>query len=353
MKISSFYKQQQAIINFAENSNDLKIKYDKMYVVREDPLSGPFPDEIDLLDEKVYLIGNGLKYYSRYMPDIDDVMAACRPDYMLYPLKEENRMTKANIVQFFSGDELLPVIQDYKNTYRKTNDTHVIDKDFWKKDEKDLKKCYAKLKKDNNIIFSDPMDLNLIFSSKLKFEMVQKLKINWHKVKITIELDSDKTIAKFLEFCDSVGPLARSKWNLSSTMVYSGDHFEKTSNWIKDFHKYMNLICILKQKRVHIRMKAPDRLLSPQWYYFEDLEGWTIYGQHLSFIEYMTFIACRDNDATIDYLMRNSIKWNDSVHRLVVLWKRYPEIMESCGYKQWGDRSLEEIKMTDYVKEKR
>jgi hypothetical protein len=67
----------------------------------------------------------------------------------------------------------------------------------------------------------------------------------------------------------------------------------------------------------------------------------------------MTFIACRDNDATVDYLMRNSIKWNDSVHRLVVLWKRYPEIMESYGYKQWGDRSLEEIKMTDYVKEKR
>jgi hypothetical protein len=71
MKISSFYKQQQAIINFAENSNDLKIKYDKMYVVREDPLSGPFPDEIDLLDETITYCAHKSKDY--FLSKIDNL----------------------------------------------------------------------------------------------------------------------------------------------------------------------------------------------------------------------------------------------------------------------------------------
>lgn len=130
MKISSYYKQQKAIINFATTQYDLKLDYDKMYVVRESLLGGEFPREIDLLDPNVFLIGEGLKYYDRYLPDIDDIMAACRPDYLLYPLREENKMSKANMVQFFHEGKLLPLIQDYKNTYNKAHFTYVTDRDF-------------------------------------------------------------------------------------------------------------------------------------------------------------------------------------------------------------------------------
>ena len=101
MKIASYYKQQQAIVNFATNSYELRMDYDKMYVIRENFINGGIPEEIKLLDDKVILIGSGLKFYDRYQEDIDSVMAACRPDYQLYPLTEKNKMSKADVVQFF------------------------------------------------------------------------------------------------------------------------------------------------------------------------------------------------------------------------------------------------------------
>lgn len=130
MKLSSYHKQKKDTVNFATNVNELLIDYDIMYVVRESILGGGFPEEIDLLDERLQLIGEGLKYYSRYVGDIDDVVAACRPDYLLYPIKDENKMSKANIAQFFSGGKLLPVTQNYKNTYSKVHYTYVTDKGF-------------------------------------------------------------------------------------------------------------------------------------------------------------------------------------------------------------------------------
>ena len=110
----------------------------------------------------------GLKFYDRYVPDIDDVMAACRPDYLLYPLPEENKMANADIVQFFAQGKLLPLMQDYHNTYRKKHYTYVTDKGFWCYDEKDIAKCVEKLKKDKHVKFADGLDLDVILSNKNK-----------------------------------------------------------------------------------------------------------------------------------------------------------------------------------------
>lgn len=130
MKISSYHKQLNDLINFALDKYMLQMDYDIMYVVRETIAGGAFPVEIDLLDGRVHLIGEGLKFYDRYVSDIDDVMAACRPDYLLYPLPEENKMANADIVQFFAQGKLLPLMQDYHNTYRKKHYTYVTDKGF-------------------------------------------------------------------------------------------------------------------------------------------------------------------------------------------------------------------------------
>ena len=46
MKIASYYKQQQAIVNFATNSYELRMDYDKMYVIRENFINGGIPEEI-------------------------------------------------------------------------------------------------------------------------------------------------------------------------------------------------------------------------------------------------------------------------------------------------------------------
>jgi hypothetical protein len=60
---------------------------------------------------------------------------------------------------------------------------------------------------------------------------------------------------------------------ITSPMLFSGDHFKIQSQAIRDFHRYFKLVGILKQKRVHLRLIAPPRVLSPLWFYFEDIEG--------------------------------------------------------------------------------
>lgn len=129
MKISSYYKQQNAIVNFATTAYDLTMEYDKLFVVKENIMTN-IVKGINLLDEKVVLIGPGLKFYSRYQEDIDPIMAACRPDYLLYPLRKENKMSQSDVVQFFYKGERMPQIQDYHNSYGKTKNTYVVDENF-------------------------------------------------------------------------------------------------------------------------------------------------------------------------------------------------------------------------------
>ena len=344
MKISSYYKQLNALVNFALNKFDLLMDYDEMYVVRESLTGGVFPVEIDLLNPNVHLIGEGLKFYERYMKDIDDIMAACRPDYLLYPLREENKMAKADVVQFFADGKLLPDIQDYHNTYGKKHYTYVTDKGFWNYNEKDIAKCVEKLKKDKSIVFADGLDLDVILSNKNKLKMLKKLKVEWRDEKISVTLDNDVKISRFLNFLEGVPEAARASMSLSSKMIFSGDHFKQSSLAIRDFHRYFKLVGILKQKRVHLRLIAPPRLLSPLWFYFEDIESWTTYRPHLSFVEFMTELPCKDHDVDIEYLLNRTLIWtNDSVYRMMYLFRDYPEMMSTTAFIQWDERVMEDF----------
>ena len=351
MKISSYHKQLNDLINFALDKYMLQMDYDIMYVVRETIAGGAFPVEIDLLDDRVHLIGEGLKFYDRYVSDIDDVMAACRPDYLLYPLPEENKMANADIVQFFAQGKLLPLMQDYHNTYRKKHYTYVTDKGFWCYDEKDIAKCVEKLKKDKNVKFADGLDLDVILSNKNKLKMLKKLKVDWRGEKVLVTLDTDVKISRFLNFIESIPEATRASMQITSPMLFSGDHFKIQSQAIRDFHRYFKLVGILKQKRVHLRLIAPPRVLSPLWFYFEDIEGWTTYRPHLSFVEYMTELPCKDHEVDIEYLLNRTLLWsNDSVYRLMYLFRDYPEIVKTTAFIQWDDKVLDDIGLENLAK---
>ena len=103
-------------------------------MVRES-LGGGIPDKLNLLDEKVKLIGRPFRFYKNRLDSLTPVQEACRPDYLLYPIKDNNIHYNANILQFFSGNKLLDVKQDAENGYTKTHLNLIVDKDFWEKEE--------------------------------------------------------------------------------------------------------------------------------------------------------------------------------------------------------------------------
>lgn len=169
MKLSSYHKQTGDLINFAETSWQIKLDFDVMYVVREGA-AGSLPKEIPLHNDKVYLIGNGFRYYTRYLKELPTAIDACRPDYLLYKVDEENKMTAANIIQFYSRDgKRLPVIQDYHRGAKGSRWNLVIDDDFWMKARADVVACCQMLKHDKNVVFQKEVRLD----DMLKDEVVQ------------------------------------------------------------------------------------------------------------------------------------------------------------------------------------
>jgi hypothetical protein len=262
MKISSYYKQKNAIINFPQRDFELKYDYDIMYIVKESIMTDMIHG-VNILDERVHLIGPGLKFYSRYQEDIDQVMAACRPDYLLYPLRNENKMSKANIVQFFYNGKLLQKIQDYHNAYKKSNCTYVIDENFWEYSVEEIKKCYNFLKNDNNIVFKFPINLDSVLNEKSKAEMFTSLKIDFSKNDIICNLNSTEKINKFISFAKNLKPSNRKQLTVKAIIFFEKNHFEHTSQPIKDLMRYFYFLDEMKRMQINIILQAPPRKESP------------------------------------------------------------------------------------------
>lgn len=340
MKISSYYKQQQVLVNFATNSYELKMDYDELYVVREKIDSGGIPEEINLLDNHTHLIGEGLKFYERYESDIDSVIAACRPDYQLYPLLEENKMAKADMVQFFHDGKLLPLIQDYHSSYSKKHLTYVLDKDFWRYDEDSLQKCVEKLQKDKNVCFSGGLDLNLIFQNKNKLKMLEKIKVSWDSTEVFWSLEDSNDLFDFIRKSKGTGTRT-----IKVPICYSGDHLQQSSFITKDFYRYLKFAIECKQRKLHIKFISPERKLSTRWFFFEYLESWTQYGFTQSLVEFMSRMACLQHNVSFIQLFTTQRFWDDRVYVLMYWFRDYSDIMNALAFRQWGDNTFNFISL--------
>jgi len=146
-----------------------------MYIIKTKKRT-PMPPDKFLEDNRVNLIGKYFKYYDNYWV-LSDIIAAVRPDYMLYPEKKRGAYYNANFVQFFNRGRKLPLIQPFENTKKHHKKTVVIDKDFWDHSEKDILSCLQTLTEYKNISFFAPIRLKKIINSPEIREMF--LKINF------------------------------------------------------------------------------------------------------------------------------------------------------------------------------
>jgi hypothetical protein len=101
MKLVSYHRQKEDLVNFVQERDDLKFDYDIMYVVRENRRS-PFPVSKIIDDPKVRLVGKEFDYYPNYHKVIPEV-SMCRPDYESYHYLEQNKFANAHMVQLLYG----------------------------------------------------------------------------------------------------------------------------------------------------------------------------------------------------------------------------------------------------------
>lgn len=350
MKLSSYHIQCGDLVNFPTNSYELTMDYDKMYIVRE-KMGGSIPKGIKIRDENVFLLGDFFnKFYSRYSPEVyNDIVAACRPDYTLYPIKEENRLSKADIVQFYNGEKRLVKIQDFKNTYKKVHYTLVVDDRFWSRKKEDVRECVKVLKTCKNIVFDKEISLKtIIYDEELK-EMFLSLNLQpGSTIKFNNDCDASKSddVIQFLLDYKVAHP----------THQYPPIHFksitlnhnENPNLAIIDFERCMNIIYKAKKLGVRVYIEAPKRMDTPFWFYFEELETWCKYRHRQSFIEHMFYVNEVIFKRPIEDIIPFRIMWSSVQSQMFGdLWRRYPHIIEKYGYLQWEDK---EYKYFDFNK---
>ena len=174
MKISSFHKQQGDLINFVTEGSHIKMVYDLFYVIREKSSTKRVPGFL-MDDKRARLIGATFKYFDNVW-DIDAVIAACRPDYMLYPEKtERDAYYNANIIQLYHNGVKLPVIQPFENTIKHHKKTLVIDKEFWDVSDENIELSLQELSQYKYIAFSAPIKLKKIIKNDTILNLFLKL----------------------------------------------------------------------------------------------------------------------------------------------------------------------------------
>lgn len=127
MRLSSYHKQQGDSINFITDETQLSFAYDKMYIAKELERT-PLPQRKYLDDIKVELLGKGFKYYKS--KQINSIVAACRPDYLLYEHSARNPYANANFITFYANNQLIKTRQDFHNTFNYHKKTVVTDSYF-------------------------------------------------------------------------------------------------------------------------------------------------------------------------------------------------------------------------------
>lgn len=352
MRISSYHKQLGDIINFATDKFTLKLDFDLMYMVREDIMT-PLPD-IDMLDERLRLYGRGFKFYSRYSKELDDIILACRPDYLLYPLREENVQINANFVHFFGNDnKLLPKIQDYHNTRRTKREIIVTDKDFWKHSDEEIAECFKWLKDDFSVSFQTPIYLDDIIASPQKTEMFWQIHLKWEANTVYVDVSNQQKLNFFIKYLRQNCKRQIITPKFITHIKYGASHFEHDKQPFMDFAFYMRAMDLFKKEKIWMIFIAPPRLESPFWFHFEDLEAWSTNQHLLSFIDFMCRYRGRIKVWDLKDYLSNSLLWtDDATQRLMSLWRNYPELMEQVAHREWGDR-FDEIRMANYVTGKR
>lgn len=109
MKLSSYHKQKGDTVNFVTEKFHISLQHDICYIIKEQD-NTPMPSKSILDSNTTKLLGDGFKYYNR--KELSEIIVACRPDYLLYEVNENNSFTNANIVNFYAGKTLVKQQQD-------------------------------------------------------------------------------------------------------------------------------------------------------------------------------------------------------------------------------------------------
>ena len=340
MKISSYHKQLGDTINFVTTVDDIRRPYDLYYIIKENSKT-PNPPLDFFTTSKIRWWGNA--YRVRVNWKMTDAMLGCRPDYLLYP-EYNTQLERAEHVRFFNNNaELLPIYQDYHNTFKKKK-VIVTDKYMWFSDNKSIMIALQRLEETKNLYFLKEIKIQkLLYDEKLK-EQFLKLKFSpgvnfsWSKIKHS----EFKTALEFL--------LEIKRRNPSTHMGclqidYSDDgaaHWSDKDLALKDFEEIKEFILLSKRNKIRLKINLPDYALeTPYYYLFATIAEWTSHRREYrrSWLEFLAYKFTGKRYESATFYWSRPYQWNEVFRDL--LRQTYTD--KDFLLLQWGDNKCSEI----------
>lgn len=344
-KISSYYKQKGALINFIEEEEHIEFEYDMMFIFRDKKVT-PMPPSKYIDKKDVWLIGDEFKYYDNQF-NLTIEMNMVRPDYLLYDIPEGNAYANAHILKLMHGRKLLPARQDHINYHVKySQKTLVVDEFLWDLDEKDLIDTLEELTGYKNIAFSQPIKLKGVFLSKKTRELFDQLNFMAGTV-IEFRNNYSSSYESAVEIINLAAQLKAKNSRIKiqpipiKAVIY--DHWKDRSKGIKDLERLLMIADYSKEKEIRIVIKTPTkRFTTPYWYFFDSMEVWTTDFFNLSYIESM--VATRTVRTKEQWYepINDSVKWSTPrIYFLIHLLITYPEIILKHGTLKSKDERID------------
>lgn len=344
-KVSSYYKQKGAIINFIERVEHINYEYDIMFIFRDKKLS-PMPPSKYIDKKDVYLIGDEFSYYDNQF-ELTMEMNMVRPDYLLYDIPEGNAYANAHMLQLMHGRELLPARQDHVNHHVKYGQkTLVVDEFLWDLGEKDLINTLEELIGYRNIAFIHPIKLKGVFLNSKTLELFDRLNFMAGTI-IEFRNNYSSNYEEVKKIIDLAAKIKNrnSKIKLRpipiKAVIYN--HWQDRSKGIEDLERVLKIINYAKDKEVEVIVKAPSRrLTTPFWYFFDSIEAWTTNFFYVSYIESM--VASRTVRTKEKWYepLNDSSKWSTPrIQFLIHLLISYPGIILKYGKQRKKDEYID------------
>ena len=350
MKISSFHKQLGDEVHLASEEWLPFGNYEKLYIIRES-LSAALPPMKFLDDKRTVGLGNAMQGFSFYI-DLPNSIAACRPDYLLFPEKVAGmrRYEKVQYLQFTNNGKLLPVVQDAKNSFTGKKINMVVDPNLWDLDYSIIKEVLTRLQKTFQVAFKFPIKIKPLIED----EEIQKLFLSLRFDGIYREKfqnnygNSVANIQKIIDFLSIFEGYKRFKpFKIQSITKPHSNNLEAREDLFRDF----KIMDYAKQKKVRINMTIPRYPNTEFIDYFTSMKLWSNNYNKVSYIEFMTRFTTEKTIRTPQEIVNNRIEWlSYNTRQLMYLIKNYYEEIKPYIYREWGDDFFEINLNLDYIR---
>lgn len=292
MRIASYHKQMGDEVNFVLKEEDTFRPYDLYYVVREKDET-PTPPAQFYTDHKVKWWGNAVRPLVHWR--MSRVMMACRPDYLLYPRKENGDIDRNQIIRLFDDkSQPLGKIQDYRNSFSGFKYTVEEDSSMWYSSVENIEKALEVLSECKNLSFSKAIWTPKLLANKniqdlfLKLKLTSGSKLEWSP--ITIE--QLPQMFELWQECKKVWP--RVKVGTVYVKYNQQEHWKDRQAALDDFEIMKKAIVYGKQLKMPIcPVRIIKRLDTPYFALFEELTSFMEQKPQWSWLNYITWHYAR------------------------------------------------------------